>query len=85
MNNLPADRLTLILAEGLFPYLDAAVVESTIRDMVEYFGSGELVFGRDGNLDRPLQRLLEALPGHQTSRSSRASTTSARSRSCTRS
>ncbi|KAK8117670.1 tetracenomycin polyketide synthesis O-methyltransferase tcmP [Apiospora kogelbergensis] len=39
MHDIPADRPTLIMAEGLFMYLDPVRVESTIRELVEYFGA----------------------------------------------
>jgi O-methyltransferase involved in polyketide biosynthesis len=44
MSDLPADRRTLILAEGLFPYFTPEQAEATIREVVENFPSGELVF-----------------------------------------
>ncbi|KAI1862344.1 uncharacterized protein JN550_010206 [Neoarthrinium moseri] len=43
LSDIPADRPTLIMAEGLFMYLTPAKVESVICDLVDYFKQGELV------------------------------------------
>lgn len=39
-----ADRRTLVMAEGLFMYLQPAEVETAIHDLVDYFKQGELIF-----------------------------------------
>ncbi|KAK8108745.1 polyketide synthase protein [Apiospora sp. TS-2023a] len=40
LHDIPADRPTLIMAEGLFMYLTPAQVESLVHELVEYFGEG---------------------------------------------
>ncbi|KAK9424371.1 putative S-adenosyl-L-methionine-dependent methyltransferase [Seiridium unicorne] len=37
--NVPADRLTLIIAEGLMPYLEPEQGQKLIHDLVDYFGA----------------------------------------------
>lgn len=44
LRDIPSDRTTLILAEGLFPYLEADEAETAIRGIVDTFQRGELVF-----------------------------------------
>lgn len=50
MNDIPADRPTLIMAEGLFMYLTPAKVEAVIRDLVDYFKQGEIVLDTVSNI-----------------------------------
>lgn len=49
-SDIPADRPTLIVAEGLFPYLTPEEAERVIRDLLDYFGKGMLVFDTVGSL-----------------------------------
>lgn len=49
-SDIPADRPTLVVAEGLFPYLTPAEAEAVIRGLLDYFGSGQLVFDTVGSL-----------------------------------
>ncbi|KAK7743918.1 hypothetical protein SLS53_003940 [Cytospora paraplurivora] len=49
-SDIPADRPTLIVAEGLFPYLSPEEAEKVIRGLLDYFGRGELVFDTVGSL-----------------------------------
>ncbi|KAK8022303.1 hypothetical protein PG993_013070 [Apiospora rasikravindrae] len=50
MHDIPADRPTLIMAEGLFMYLTPALVETIIRELVEYFQEGEIFLDTVSNL-----------------------------------
>lgn len=43
MKDIPADRPTLIMAEGMFMYLPPSSVESTISNAVDYFQTGEII------------------------------------------
>ncbi|KAH8646196.1 S-adenosyl-L-methionine-dependent methyltransferase [Xylariales sp. PMI_506] len=63
LNDLPTNRLTLIIAEGLFPYFETAAAEKTIREMVEYFGTGELIFDVQGSLVARFSAYSKALRG----------------------
>lgn len=49
-SDIPADRPTLVVAEGLFPYLAPAEAEAVIRGLLDYFGQGQLVFDTVGSL-----------------------------------
>lgn len=49
-SDIPADRPTLVVAEGLFPYLSPAEAEAVIRGLLDYFGSGQLIFDTVGSL-----------------------------------
>jgi O-methyltransferase len=48
--DIPADRPTLVVAEGLFPYLTPAEAESVIKGLAGYFGQGQLIFDTVGSL-----------------------------------
>lgn len=43
LKDLPNDRPTLVVAEGLFPFLTAAEGKRVIHDVVSYFGRGEIL------------------------------------------
>lgn len=49
-SDIPADRPTLVVAEGLFPYLSPAEAEAVIRGLLDYFGRGQLIFDTVGSL-----------------------------------
>ncbi|KAL1862728.1 hypothetical protein Daus18300_008372 [Diaporthe australafricana] len=49
-SDIPADRPTLVVAEGLFPYLSPAEAEAVIKGLLDYFGRGQLVFDTVGSL-----------------------------------
>ncbi|KAG8160928.1 hypothetical protein KVR01_009192 [Diaporthe batatas] len=49
-SDIPADRPTLVVAEGLFPFLTPAEAEGVIRGLAGYFGQGQLVFDTVGSL-----------------------------------
>lgn len=49
-SDIPADRPTLVVAEGLFPYLSPTEAEGVIRGLLDYFGQGQLVFDTVGSL-----------------------------------
>lgn len=42
--DLPNDRPTLVVAEGLLMYLEPAQVQEVLRETAAHFGQGELVF-----------------------------------------
>jgi len=44
MNLIPADRPTLLIAEGVFPYLEQAQVTTLLSQLLTRFPSGELLF-----------------------------------------
>ncbi|MEV5572156.1 class I SAM-dependent methyltransferase [Spirillospora sp. NPDC052269] len=44
LEQVPADRPVLIIAEGLFPYLTAAEVRRLLRRLTDHFPDGELLF-----------------------------------------
>lgn len=48
--DIPADRPTLVVAEGLFPYLTPSEAEGVIKGLTDYFGQGQLVFDTVGSL-----------------------------------
>lgn len=41
--DIPNDRPTLVIAEGLFPFLPPEAGERILRDVAEYFDGGEIV------------------------------------------
>lgn len=43
VRDIPNDRPTLVIAEGLFPYLPPGAGERVFRDIAEYFPGGEIV------------------------------------------
>lgn len=49
-SDIPADRPTLIVAEGLFMYLTPDEAERVISGLLDYFGRGTLVFDTVGSL-----------------------------------
>lgn len=49
-SDIPADRPTLVVAEGLFPYLSPSEAEGVIKGLAGYFGQGQLVFDTVGSL-----------------------------------
>jgi O-methyltransferase involved in polyketide biosynthesis len=52
---IPADRPTMLIADGLFAFLSEPVIVGLFRGITEHFGSGELAFndyGRIGWLSR---------------------------------
>ncbi|KAK8113751.1 tetracenomycin polyketide synthesis O-methyltransferase tcmP [Apiospora kogelbergensis] len=63
--DIPADRPTLIIAEGLTPYLEPKDGKAMMRDLVEYFGgnglSGQLIFDSLGSLSVNLTTFIKAL------------------------
>ncbi|KAK7918171.1 Tetracenomycin polyketide synthesis O-methyltransferase TcmP [Apiospora marii] len=53
LQDIPADRPTLIMGEGLFMYLTPAQVEALVRELVEHFsegGGGEILLDTVSNL-----------------------------------
>ncbi|KAI9776744.1 MAG: hypothetical protein M1839_009388 [Geoglossum umbratile] len=63
LNDIPADRPTLVVLEGLVMYLTAEDGEDLVRRLVEHFPSGQLAFDAVGSLMIYLQswnRMLKA-------------------------
>lgn len=48
--DIPTGRPTLVIAEGLLMYLEPTTVHSVIREVVEYFGTGQIAFDKLGTL-----------------------------------
>lgn len=44
LNQIPADRPTLVVAEGIFPYLSAEEVEGLLRRVITRFPEGQVIF-----------------------------------------
>ncbi|MGE0217770.1 class I SAM-dependent methyltransferase [Mycolicibacterium sp.] len=59
-NSIPADRPTLVLADGLFAFLTEPVVIAILRRITEHFGSGVVVFNDYGPVSR-LNRIMGKL------------------------
>lgn len=57
LDEIPADRPTLIVAEGLLMYLDRADGEALLRRLAERFPRGEMVFDVMSTLAIKLQKL----------------------------
>jgi len=47
---IPADRPTMLVADGLFAFLSEPVIVSIFRRMTDHFGSGELAFNDYGGI-----------------------------------
>ena len=47
---IPADRPTMVIADGLFAFLSEAVIVGVFRCITEYFKSGELAFNDYGRI-----------------------------------
>jgi len=47
---IPADRPTMLVADGLFTFLSEPVIVSIFRRMTDHFGSGELAFNDYGGI-----------------------------------
>lgn len=54
-DTIPADRPTIVIADGLFAFLSESAVIGLLRQLTDYFDAGELAFndyGRIGRLSR---------------------------------
>jgi len=67
LKTIPADRPTLVLAEGLVMYLNEPDVHSLIRRLVDRFDSGQLIFDTVGSFSLPMQHLLDFLKNTNSS------------------
>lgn len=47
---IPAERPTMLIADGLFAFLSESVIIGIIRGITRYFGSGELAFNDYGGI-----------------------------------
>lgn len=50
LQDLPADRPTLVVAEGLLCYLDPITVQKLLCDLAGYFPGGQIAFDKLGTL-----------------------------------
>lgn len=50
LQDLPADRPTLVLAEGLLCYLDPETVQKLLCDLADYLPGGQIAFDKLGSL-----------------------------------
>jgi O-methyltransferase involved in polyketide biosynthesis len=49
-NDIPADRPTMLIADGLFAFLSEPVIVGIFRRITDHFGSGELAFNDYGRI-----------------------------------
>ena len=59
-DTIPADRPTILVADGLFAFLTEPVIVAIVRRITDHFGSGELTFndyGRIGPVSRAAVKL----------------------------
>ena len=49
-DTIPADRPTILIADGLFAFLSEPVIVGLFRRITDYFGSGELAFNDYGRV-----------------------------------
>jgi O-methyltransferase involved in polyketide biosynthesis len=49
-NDIPADRPTMLIADGLFAFLSEPVIVEIFRRITDHFGSGELAFNDYGRI-----------------------------------
>lgn len=49
-NDIPADRPTMLIADGLFAFLPEPVIVGIFRRITDHFGSGELAFNDYGRI-----------------------------------
>jgi O-methyltransferase involved in polyketide biosynthesis len=49
-DTIPADRPTMVIADGLFAFLPEAVIVGVFRRITEHFGAGELAFNDYGRV-----------------------------------
>lgn len=61
LNDLPTDRPTFVIAEGLLYYLEPHIVQRMFCDLVEYFPSGQIAFDKLGKLSISLTSRVEFL------------------------
>lgn len=49
-DTIPADRPTMLIADGLFAFLSESVIAGILRRITEHFGSGEIAFNDYGRI-----------------------------------
>jgi O-methyltransferase involved in polyketide biosynthesis len=49
---IPSDRPTMIVADGVFPFLSESVFITVLRQITDHFGSGEMAFNDYGTVSR---------------------------------
>ena len=60
--SIPADRPTILIADGLFAFLSEPVIAGIFRRITGHFGSGELAFNDYGGIGWVSRRCDQALP-----------------------
>jgi O-methyltransferase involved in polyketide biosynthesis len=66
LRDIPADRPTLVIAEGLLYYLEPKQTERAIHDIVHHFGTGELLFDSLGHWSVKLTSMARFLKTSKT-------------------
>ncbi|RYP58956.1 hypothetical protein DL771_011045 [Monosporascus sp. 5C6A] len=61
LKQIPTDRPTAVVFEGLTPYLEEATGKALIRRLAEHFKTGQLIFDTVGPLSVSLQSLIKPL------------------------
>jgi O-methyltransferase involved in polyketide biosynthesis len=59
---IPADRPTMLIADGLFAFLPEPVIAGIFRRITEHFGSGELAFNDYGGIGWFSRAAIKLLP-----------------------
>jgi O-methyltransferase involved in polyketide biosynthesis len=59
---IPADRPTMLIADGLFAFLSEPQIAAIFRRITEHFGSGEVAFNDYGRMGWPSRIGLKVLP-----------------------
>ncbi len=59
---IPADRPTILIADGLFAFLSEPVIAGIFRRITEHFGSGELAFNDYGGIGWFSRAAIKLLP-----------------------
>lgn len=61
LDDVPADRPTLVIAEGLMMYLEPAEGEKIFRDVAGHFDQGEILIDTVGSLTKKFSSALKIL------------------------
>lgn len=66
IRDLPADRPAMVIAEGVFCYLEPENVTRVFRDVADYFPSGQIAFDKMGTLSISLMSWVQFLKGSKS-------------------
>lgn len=61
-DTIPADRPTMLVADGLFAFLSEDVIVGIFRRVTEHFGTGELAFNDYGRIGWPSKLAIRIAP-----------------------